>query len=137
MNRIRPPVIEREGEKHGSEKSCHAEIEDWEVVFPLALALLLSLCMMPSLAFATSGTEVDKTADAKLDDKYQANVTLTVDGTSTQTHSDEVFVLDKSTSIDVRREAGMLLEELMKQAGDNKTKVGVVVLTKAQPVKSN
>lgn len=85
---------------------------------------------MPSLAFATSGTEVDKTADAKLDDKYQANVTLTVDGTSTQTHSDEVFMLDKSTSIDVRREAGMLLEELMKQAGDNKTKVGVVVFNK-------
>lgn len=85
---------------------------------------------MPSLAFATSGIEVNKTADAKLDDNYQANVTLTVDGTSTQTHSDVVFVLDKSTSIDVRREAGMLLEELMKQAGDNKIKVGVVVFNK-------
>lgn len=86
--------------------------------------------MMPSLALAASGTEVNKTADTKLDDNYQASVTLTVNGTSAQTHSDVVFVLDKSTSVDVRREAGILLEELVKQAGDNKIKVGVVVFNK-------
>ena len=48
-----------------------------------------------------------------------------------KTISDVVFVLDKSTSVDVREEAAAMLEELLKRAGENKIQVGVIIFNRS------
>ncbi len=72
---------------------------------------------------------VDKKA-TKLDENDKTTVTLSIGAEQGKTVSDVVFVLDKSTSVDVRAAAKDMLNELMTQAGENRIKVGVVVFNR-------
>ena len=72
---------------------------------------------------------VDKKA-TKLDENDKTTVTLSIGAEQGKTVSDVVFVLDKSTSMDVRAAAKDMLNELMTQAGENRIKVGVVVFNR-------
>ena len=58
--------------------------------------------------------KVGKTADP-LDAELQTDVTLSIGGTQEELEAYVLFVLDKSTSTDVRDEAAVMLDELMKQ----------------------
>lgn len=99
--------------------------------FVLALVVVFSMAMAtPVSAFATpvtkDGVTIDKTA-TPLNEDDQTTVTLNVDGTQEKTVSDVVFVLDKSASTDIRKEAFNMLSELREQASEgNIINVGVV-----------
>ena len=72
-----------------------------------------------------TGVSKSKTATA-LNGNDQTTVTLTVGATENKTSSDVVFVLDKSSSVDVRNEAAAMLKELMGQAAENSINVAAV-----------
>lgn len=74
---------------------------------------------------------VDKTA-TKLDANDQTTVTLKVGAGQETTAADVVFVLDKSTSVEVKKEALAMLEELQKYTETNNlvVKVGVVTFNR-------
>lgn len=97
-------------------------------------ALLLSAVMALSLNTAVLAAEtnrhaaIDKTA-AELKDG-RTDVTLAIGAGSEKTSSDVVFVLDKSTSVEVKDAALAMLDELMTRAGENRIKVGVVEFNK-------
>ena len=91
-------------------------------------ALALSAAMAVSTAFAS--VSVDKTA-TNLDSNDQTEVSLSIGAGQDKAFSDVVFVLDKSTSVDVRKEAKAMVEELLTRTGDNKIKVGVIVFNKS------
>ncbi len=107
------------------------------------LSVILALCMIitmtPAAAFATGGgdastgsevaenVQLDKTATDLEND--QTEVTLTVGATQTTTAADVVFVLDKSTSINVKNEALAMLDELKDYTTDNNLQVNVGVVT--------
>ena len=116
------------------------------------LALLLSFCMalslLPVSALAEGGDESSDTGTtsvAKDDPKPtinksatnlkndQTDVTLSIGASSEQSTADVVFVLDKSTSTDVKAEALDMLAELQKVAaeGDLNVNVGVVIFNKS------
>lgn len=87
--------------------------------FALALVVAFSMAMTtPVSAFAVpvigNGVTIDKTA-TPLNEDDQTTVTLSVDGSETTKDAYVVFVLDKSTSNDVRAEAKAMLEELNEQ----------------------
>lgn len=97
-------------------------------------ALLLSTVMVLSLNTAVLAAEtnrsvaIDKTATELKDDR--TDVTLDIGAGSEKTISDVVFVLDKSTSVEVKDAALDMLEELMTRVGENRIKVGVVEFNK-------
>ena len=100
----------------------------------IAVATAASMVLSaPVAAFAAtttgSGITLDKTASG-LDENNETKIQLSLNGASEQTYSDVVFVLDKSTSVDVREAAKAMLGELKLRAGENKIKVGVVVFNK-------
>lgn len=88
-------------------------------------ALATAALALPTSAFAL---RLDKQATDLTDDR--TDVTLSLGATQGQTVSDVVFVLDKSTSVEVREAAKAMLDELMVRAGENRIKVGVVVFNK-------
>lgn len=88
-------------------------------------ALATAALALPTSAFAL---RLDKQATDLTDDR--TDVTLSLGATQGQTVSDVVFVLDKSTSVEVREAAKAMLDELMDRAGENRIKVGVVVFNK-------
>ena len=106
---------------------------------------VLSLCVSALMMFSLVGTagatgtdastankavDIDKTA-TELNENDQSTVTLNVGGNEEKTYSDVVFVLDKSTSVDVENEALRMLEELKNQANEgNIIRVGVVIFNK-------
>ena len=85
----------------------------------------------------TPGEEQDwdhsksKTA-TPLDANYESDVTLSLPSAEEQLESDVVFVLDKSTSTDIEKEALAMLNNLQEQVADTnaKVKVGIVVFNK-------
>ena len=85
----------------------------------------------------TPGEEQDwdhsksKTA-TPLDENYESDVTLSLPSAEEQLVSDVVFVLDKSTSTDIEKEALAMLNKLQEQVADTnaKVKVGIVVFNK-------
>ncbi len=101
----------------------------------LAMAMLLT--MAPTVAFAaegdsgTSNVQISKTA-SQLDNDDTTNVTLQIGASSKNTGADVVFVLDKSTSNEVKNEALAMLDELMKTstAKGLEVKVGVVTFNR-------
>ncbi len=110
--------------------------------FLVLLSVCLIMTMMPLTAWATGesgGTgdtpaagsseelTVDKTATDLSDDK--TDVTLSIGAGSKTTASDVVFVLDKSTSAEVKNEALAMLDELMEQTSENDLMVNVGVVT--------
>ena len=106
---------------------------------------VLSLCVSALMMFSLVGTagatgtdastankavDIDKTA-TELNENDQSTVTLKVGGNEEKTDADVVFVLDKSTSVDVENEALRMLEELKNQANEgNIIRVGVVIFNK-------
>lgn len=81
---------------------------------------------------ATEDNELDKTADERLDKDYQANVTLMMPSYAEPLETDVVFVLDKSTSAELEKQALEMLRNLQGQLEDTeaKIKVGVVIFNK-------
>ena len=67
-----------------------------------------------------------------LDANYESDVTLSLPSAEEQLESDVVFVLDKSTSTDIEKEALAMLNKLQEQVADTnaKVKVGVVIFNK-------
>ena len=67
-----------------------------------------------------------------LDANYESDVTLSLPSAEEQLESDVVFVLDKSTSTDIEKEALAMLNKLQEQVADTnaKVKVGIVVFNK-------
>ena len=84
--------------------------------------------VIPVVPELKESVDINKTATELKDDK--TTVTLNVGASELQTASDVVFVLDKSTSVDVRNEAIKMLNELKEQAENNIIKVGVVVFNR-------
>ena len=99
-----------------------------------ALSAVMILLLLPT-AFAeeSSGIFIDKTATALKEDFTDVTLQIGADSTivENKTISDVVFVLDKSTSVDVREEAAAMLEELLKRAGENKIQVGVIIFNRS------
>ena len=85
----------------------------------------------PSLPTNDWDTSKSKTA-TNLDENYESKVTLSLPSAEEQLESDVVFVLDKSTSTDIEKEALTMLDNLQKQIADTnaKVKVGVVIFNK-------
>ena len=97
-------------------------------------ALALSAAMAASVGFAANPAEnvtLDKSASGWEGD--QTTVTLSIGATQTKTAADVVFVLDKSTSTDVKDEALRMLGELQEEGErrDLDIKVGAVIFNKS------
>lgn len=96
----------------------------------MSLLLICSSIMSVHAAGSLQNIELDKTA-TQLNENDETTVQLRIGGNEDKTSSDVVFVLDKSTSVDVRNEAKKMLDELLVQANKgNIIKVGVVVFNK-------
>ncbi|WP_448865230.1 VWA domain-containing protein [Clostridium sp.] len=67
-----------------------------------------------------------------LDENFESQVTLSLPSAEEKLENDIVFVLDKSTSVQLENEALEMLRELQAQAKENgaKVKVGVVIFNK-------
>ncbi len=106
----------------------------WAALAALAMAVVAAVALFVAtpttvLAIESSDVTVDKTA-TELTEDNKSTVTLSLVGETDKTYSDVVFVLDKSTSVDVKTAAKAMLSSLLTQAGDNKIKVGVVIFNK-------
>lgn len=119
MNRVKAPGV----------LLAHARMRFGAFLLAVVVALAMSFGSPLSAYASELGIGIDKTAGALNEDK-QSEVNLRFTGETDQTYSDVVFVLDKSVSTDVRNDACNMLDELLKQAGNNKIKVGVVVFNR-------
>ena len=92
-------------------------------------ALALVSAMVPgAMAAGSNGVTQDKTATA-LNEAKNTTVSLEIGATEEHPVSDVVFVLDKSTSVDVKDAAENMLDELMNRVNPDEStiNVGVVV----------
>lgn len=80
----------------------------------------------PGTATVAGSVDIDKTATDLVND--QSNVTLSVGGSQEEKAAYVLFLLDKSTSTDVRDEASKMLKELMGQVDAGYT-VNVAVMS--------
>ena len=116
----------------------------------LAVFLAVMLMASCSVAGAVDGEVIgnpdeieelplDKTADPRLDEDYRATVTLTMPSYAEPLETDVVFVLDKSTSADVRDAALDMLDALRSQVQETNAivKVGVVVYNRQANASEN
>lgn len=94
----------------------------------LAAVLTLSLCMT---AFGAEGAIEKSKKATDLNKKKETTVTLSIGAAQSKTSSDVVFVLDKSTSVDVIEEALSMLSELKDRASAHTIKVGVVIFNRS------
>ena len=93
----------------------------------MSLMLICSSLMNVYAANSIQDIKLDKTA-TQLNEDDETTVQLRMSGNEEKTYSDVVFVLDKSTSVDVRNEAKKMLDELLVQANKgNIIQVGVVL----------
>lgn len=96
----------------------------------MSLMLICSSLMNVYAANSIQDIKLDKTA-TQLNEDDETTVQLRMSGNEEKTYSDVVFVLDKSTSVDVRNEAKKMLDELLVQANKgNIIQVGVVLFNK-------
>lgn len=114
------------------------------------LSLVLLAGLVPAAAFAADTGESDlpaveafdisKSKEAteleKVGDKYESTVTLSLPSAEKQMVTDVVFVLDKSTSAALEKQALDMLSDLKTQITDSgaKVKVGVVIFNKEADV---
>ena len=98
-------------------------------LFKKAAALGIGAMMIFSLS-SVSFASVDKDKTASELENDRTAVSLSVGADQEKTASDVFFVLDKSTSVDVRDAAVAMLEELKERAGDHTIKVGVVIFNR-------
>ena len=116
----------------------------------LAVFLAVMLMATCSVAGAVDGEVIGnpdeieelplaKTADLRLDEDYRATVTLTMPSYAELLETDVVFVLDKSTSADVRNAALDMLKALRSQVQETNAivKVGVVVYNRQANASEN
>lgn len=99
--------------------------------FALLCAIVMVGAMLPTSALAAgtdSGVTLNKSATG-LDENDQTTVTLQIGATQTTTAADVVFVLDKSTSVNVKNEALAMLDELKEQAAESNITVKVGLVT--------
>lgn len=105
----------------------------------VALALIVAVAMIPSMAFAQSGDDTATewtTSKSKiatnLDENFESEVTLSLPAAEEQLVSDVVFVLDKSTSAALEQQALNMLNDLKTQIENTNAKVnvGVVIFNK-------
>lgn len=96
-------------------------------IWAMLTALALVCAMLPS----AMAVDLSKEASGLTNNK--TTVTLTVGADQTTEAADVVFVLDKSTSTDVREEALKMLKELQNEASERnlKVKVGAVVFNRS------
>ncbi len=113
------------------------------------MTLVMATSLIPTAAFAdmtengssdAAKVTIAKTATnlVKEGEDYQTTVTLSVGSTEETIGSDVVFVLDKSTSTDVRKAALDMLGELKNRVdAGNTIKVGIVVFNKTASVQTD
>ena len=105
-------------------------------VVPAVILVAAMMSSAVSAADAGSGDaawEVSKSKTAvNLNEDFESEVTLSLPAAEEELVSDVVFVLDKSTSIDLQDEALEMLADLQKQVRNTnaKVKVGVVIFNK-------
>lgn len=116
-------------------------------ILAMLLAAAMLVTMFPAAMFAAPETDTveeptissglvdghSKSKTAKnLDENYQSKVTLSLPSAEEQLVSDVVFVLDKSTSADLEKQAIEMLGDLNDQIKETgaKVKVGVVIFNK-------
>ncbi len=112
-------------------------------VLAILLMAAMLITMLPSamLANGTNETTTDETETwqisksktaTNLDENYQSDVTLSLPAAQEQLESDVVFVLDKSTSAELEKQALSMLSDLNAQIRDTgaKVNVGVVIFNK-------
>ena len=97
------------------------------VLTAATMAVSSPLTAIAAEAGSSSGAvTLDKTA-TPLDENDITHIELTVDGDKTVKYSDVVFVIDRSTSVDVLNEAIAMVEELASVTNENNlVRVGVV-----------
>lgn len=96
----------------------------------MSLMLICSSLVNVYAADSIQDIKLDKTA-TQLNEDDETTVQLRMSGNEEKTYSDVVFVLDKSTSVDVRNEAKKMLDELLVQANKGHIiQVGVVLFNK-------
>ncbi len=84
----------------------------------LAFLTAVSMCFA-MLTVGASAIDIDKTADSTLDENNQTTVTLSVGGTQDVENVAVLFVLDYSTSVDVRNAAADFVDELADKTNTN------------------
>lgn len=99
------------------------------------LALVLSAAMAVSTAFAANLESVSLVKSASPLENDKTRVSLAIGSSESVVESNVVFVLDKSTSTDVRNEANAMLDELLRQVNaENTINVAVVTFEKTVTV---
>lgn len=92
----------------------------------LGMAVSVPVSALAEDAATTGAVTLDKTA-TPLDENDQTQIKITVDGDKTVKYSDVVFVIDRSTSVDVLNEAIDMVKELASVTNENNlVRVGVV-----------
>ncbi|MCQ4795082.1 VWA domain-containing protein [Anaerofustis stercorihominis] len=97
------------------------------------LSFLLAIIFLVSTQtsiFAAENNYLNKSKTAEELKNDQTTITLSLEASEEKTYSDVVFVLDKSTSTNVRNEALKMLQELNKRTEKHKIKVGIVIFNK-------
>lgn len=131
-----------EGTRWEAHSVANRHIELYPDVTDSPLALKAAHGILVDPAYPKPGTagdnDLDKVADERLDENYQANVTLVMPSYAEPLETDVVFVLDKSTSATVEAEALKMLSDLQGQLTKintnqqikTKINVGVVIFNK-------
>lgn len=91
-------------------------------------AMLTALALVGAMLPSAMAVELDKSA-TDLTENDKTTVTLTVGANQDTVAADVVFVLDKSTSTDVKKEALAMLNELQNRATEENLAVNVGVVT--------
>lgn len=94
------------------------------------LLVIIFLVSTQTSIFAAENNYLNKSKTAEELKNDQTTITLSLEASEEKTYSDVVFVLDKSTSTNVRNEALKMLQELNKRAEKHKIKVGIVIFNK-------
>lgn len=99
---------------------------------------VLNVQPVAPLENATWDISKSKTA-TNLDENFESNITLSLPSSEEQLASDVVFVLDKSTSTDVKDKALQMLSALKEQieGTDAKVNVGIVIFNSVANVLNN
>lgn len=125
------------GDQADGDASTDVDVNDYVVTGPLALKAAHDLLPLePGDSDEPNWTTSKSKTATNLDENYESEVTLSLPSAEVELVSDVVFVLDKSTSADLKDEAIKMLAKLNDQIKDSgaKVKVGVVIFNKEAKV---
>ncbi|WP_294463961.1 VWA domain-containing protein [uncultured Anaerofustis sp.] len=94
------------------------------------LLFIIFLLSTQTSIFAAENNYLNKSKSAEELKNDKTTITLSLKANEVKTYSDVVFVLDKSTSTNVKNEALKMLQELNKNAQNHKIKVGIIIFNK-------